>query len=367
MPFVQVRCTSCGGDIQLDDSKDGGFCVHCGTKVVFKEAVEKMELSGSVSVKGIADLEKLLQNAETFRKLGDFTKETEILSKITNDYPEDYRAWWRLAYQYIRAPYDRSKDIYKELDEYLLVYPESTIIPPIYSSLKYLRNAIKLAPSDKIVEMKKSAIEYYQSFFAFYNLEKAKIINCIEYEKKFVQLINNLNNKVEETIKNYAHLKAKEEMRKRHIQNASAGLVLVAAFIVCSIFLNKAINENLAWGVLIVIIIVVTIPILILVSAESTVLNTYDKRFQNYYNRSNHKYYYNQATKDPSYWFEHYQSFIHMYALNQTWIDDELEKVSISPGVYDKLLRQFYNKEFTDGLESFDQRIDELSQIINEL
>lgn len=96
MSFVPVKCTSCGGDIQLDDNKESGFCVHCGTKVVFKEAVQKMELSGSVSVKGIADLEKLLQNAETFHALGDSSKEKKILNKVTNEYPEDYRAWWAL-------------------------------------------------------------------------------------------------------------------------------------------------------------------------------------------------------------------------------------------------------------------------------
>ena len=110
MPLVPVKCTSCGGGIQLDDSKDSGFCIYCGSKVVFRDAVQKMELSGSVSVKGIADLEKLLQNGETYRKLGDIKKSYEILKEATEKYPEDYRTWWSLAQIGINAPYDSNKN-----------------------------------------------------------------------------------------------------------------------------------------------------------------------------------------------------------------------------------------------------------------
>jgi len=96
MPWVLVKCTSCGGDIQLDDQRDSGLCLYCGSKVEYKEALLKMELSGSVSVNGIASKEKLLKNAETFSQLGDDRKAREILNQITNYYPEDYRAWWSL-------------------------------------------------------------------------------------------------------------------------------------------------------------------------------------------------------------------------------------------------------------------------------
>lgn len=44
MPYVPVNCTSCGGEIQLDDTKEFGYCLHCGTKVYFQEAIQKVEL-----------------------------------------------------------------------------------------------------------------------------------------------------------------------------------------------------------------------------------------------------------------------------------------------------------------------------------
>ena len=94
MPFVSVKCPSCGGNIQLDDSRESGFCVYCGAKVMYKEAVQKVE--GNVTVEGIAGLEKMLQNAQTFKKIGNFKKASELLTKITQEYPEDWRAWWQL-------------------------------------------------------------------------------------------------------------------------------------------------------------------------------------------------------------------------------------------------------------------------------
>lgn len=34
MPFVKVVCPSCGGEIQIDNSRETGFCLYCGTKII---------------------------------------------------------------------------------------------------------------------------------------------------------------------------------------------------------------------------------------------------------------------------------------------------------------------------------------------
>jgi len=47
MAMVPVKCTSCGGEIQLDDQKESGFCLHCGTKVVFRDAISKVTIDQS--------------------------------------------------------------------------------------------------------------------------------------------------------------------------------------------------------------------------------------------------------------------------------------------------------------------------------
>ena len=94
MPLVPVKCTSCGGDIQLDDTRETGFCIYCGSKVVFRDAIQKMELSVNVTVNGTASLENLLEYAELYRKLDKDFEKIRILSQAQAMYPGDYRAYW---------------------------------------------------------------------------------------------------------------------------------------------------------------------------------------------------------------------------------------------------------------------------------
>jgi DNA-directed RNA polymerase subunit RPC12/RpoP len=39
MGLIALKCPQCGGEIQLDNVREIGFCMYCGTKVVLKEAL----------------------------------------------------------------------------------------------------------------------------------------------------------------------------------------------------------------------------------------------------------------------------------------------------------------------------------------
>lgn len=192
MPFVPVKCPSCGGDIQLDNSKESGFCVYCGTKVVYKDAVQKMELSGVVSVKGVADVEKLLQNAEIFVKLNEYKKASAILLRVTDDYPEDYRGWWQLAKFAMSCPFkgeigfldEQSNFLWSDLLIFHLVFHSKynfnwysyggidVLVPwnSLYNPVTLIRIAVNLAPTETASEMKRQVKEWLQTFMAFYSL-----------------------------------------------------------------------------------------------------------------------------------------------------------------------------------------------------
>ena len=49
MGFKVVQCTNCGGELQLDDSKEFGYCSSCGTQIMLKETVE-VKHTGKVSI-----------------------------------------------------------------------------------------------------------------------------------------------------------------------------------------------------------------------------------------------------------------------------------------------------------------------------
>lgn len=107
MAFVEAKCPACGGTIQLDDAKESGFCMYCGTKVILSEAMPQ-----KVRVDGIQTLDQKLKNAETYAKLGEIDKAISLLTQITEEYTSDYRAWWMLAkIKYAYDYYFQSADV----------------------------------------------------------------------------------------------------------------------------------------------------------------------------------------------------------------------------------------------------------------
>ena len=93
----QLTCEMCGG-IDLI-KQDGVFvCQSCGCKYSVEDAKKMMvegvvEVTGTVKVDGIQDLETLIENANTFVNLGEFKKAEDLFNKISNTYPKDYRGW----------------------------------------------------------------------------------------------------------------------------------------------------------------------------------------------------------------------------------------------------------------------------------
>ncbi|WP_300676272.1 hypothetical protein [uncultured Gemmiger sp.] len=48
MSLVTMKCPSCGGTLELDDTREFGFCIYCGTKVRVQDEKARVEVSGSV-------------------------------------------------------------------------------------------------------------------------------------------------------------------------------------------------------------------------------------------------------------------------------------------------------------------------------
>lgn len=48
------------------------------------------------SLYGVAHLERLIQNSDTYLKLNNFSAAEEVYTTVTKEYPEDFRGWWGL-------------------------------------------------------------------------------------------------------------------------------------------------------------------------------------------------------------------------------------------------------------------------------
>ena len=95
-----LLCDICGGELEM---QVGGFavCGSCGIKYNKDSLQEKVQnikgivtVQGAVeTVKGSAELERLLKNAKKFIELQEFKKAYELLDEIITNFSNDYRGW----------------------------------------------------------------------------------------------------------------------------------------------------------------------------------------------------------------------------------------------------------------------------------
>lgn len=61
MSIKTLKCTTCGANIELDDSREFGFCQFCGTKLMLVDKVE-IKHTGHISVEGIQSVKERIDN-----------------------------------------------------------------------------------------------------------------------------------------------------------------------------------------------------------------------------------------------------------------------------------------------------------------
>ncbi len=72
--MIELKCPNCRADIELDDSREIGFCRYCGTKILIEPNKSKVD--------GIAGIDNLLLRAEQFYNENNFEKATEYYNKV---------------------------------------------------------------------------------------------------------------------------------------------------------------------------------------------------------------------------------------------------------------------------------------------
>jgi len=98
MALVSLKCPSCGGNIQMDDAKEKGFCMYCGTSFLVKDEIQRVQVehSGTVNfnLNSEREIKNLLIRAEQkiaeYREISNYylnPREIE-LSKVIKDYLE---------------------------------------------------------------------------------------------------------------------------------------------------------------------------------------------------------------------------------------------------------------------------------------
>ncbi len=147
MALISLKCPHCNGDIQLDDSKEFGFCLYCGCKVMVDSAKDAT-FNRNDEIRGILTLSK-----EALSR-SDIDKASELIEKAISINADVSDIW------FLRAALNKNNNDLR--NEYLERARRCTISLDVFSeedldstelhkiSFKYLSGAVIIPATIKI-------------------------------------------------------------------------------------------------------------------------------------------------------------------------------------------------------------------------
>ncbi len=88
MGYIPLVCPQCGAKIDLDDSREFGFCSYCGTKIIRDKVV--VEHRGSVGVDHSDEITNLLRRANESLSMGDAERAENYYNRVLDmDYDNE--------------------------------------------------------------------------------------------------------------------------------------------------------------------------------------------------------------------------------------------------------------------------------------
>ena len=88
MAMVAAKCTQCGANITIDETKEAGICEFCGTAFITEKAINNYNITNNVNIANATinitggDIENLLLRAKQYEECGDYEKAKEYYNRI---------------------------------------------------------------------------------------------------------------------------------------------------------------------------------------------------------------------------------------------------------------------------------------------
>lgn len=149
MGFIPVRCPNCSADIQLDDTREFGFCGFCGTKIVQDKMV--VEHRGSVKIDNTEFVQKFLQNARRAMDKTDWEEAEKYYNMVEQNVPDNIEALFFSAYCKLRREI-YSIDTHDDLRVCDILIRSMTVISDYYDTTSENKEMV-LKKIDRYINM----------------------------------------------------------------------------------------------------------------------------------------------------------------------------------------------------------------------
>lgn len=80
MGFIKLNCPNCGANIELDESREFGFCQYCGTKIVQDKII--VEHRGNIKIDHSDEINNLLYRAQEMMNFRDYKNAEFYYNKV---------------------------------------------------------------------------------------------------------------------------------------------------------------------------------------------------------------------------------------------------------------------------------------------
>ena len=139
MGFVAAKCTQCGANIEVDESKEAGICRHCGTAFVTEKAIQKYAIENvvhnhiananiqKVVLREEADLSELFKRFYAFMRLDRYAEAKRESDKMYEAFP--YSGLTHLCRtDWLATVYDEGQGVYDfaDMEERLRAFDEKS-------------------------------------------------------------------------------------------------------------------------------------------------------------------------------------------------------------------------------------------------
>lgn len=104
MPLVPCKCPQCGGELNVDNSKDAAICEYCNTPFIIEKAITTYNTTinnnfagANITVTG-EDLNNLYVLARRAKDTNNVSDAIKYYEKITLQNPNDWEAFFYISY-----------------------------------------------------------------------------------------------------------------------------------------------------------------------------------------------------------------------------------------------------------------------------